>query len=121
IPNKREAGGNSPQIGSKLPQCGDKAVEVLRGAIVNDIQVLGEARRPVRDCRGPTHDNKRNALFAECAEEAVEIDHGRFARASRPARRSSSAKRARAIAFRNRSSTVSLRFSRISVRSMSFL
>src|SRR5205814_2191014 len=47
IPNKRKAGRNTTQIGSKLHQRGHKAVQVLRGAIVNDIQVLCEARRPV--------------------------------------------------------------------------
>ena len=73
------------------------------------------------DGRHSTHHDERDLVTAERSEQRAEIGYVCRYLASRPARRISSAKRASAIAFRNRSSTDSFKFSRMRVRSMSIL
>ena len=86
--------------------------------IVNDVEILSEPGGAVRNRGGPSHHDECDLVVRQCGEEGAEIGHGFDCRAARPARRISSAKRASAMAFRKRSSTLSDRFSRMSVRSI---
>ncbi len=71
--------------------------------------------------RCSTHNDVLNPIPVQCTEKRLEIRHFGSDRSARPARRTSSANLACSIARRSRSVTVSFRFARSKVRSMSFL
>src|SRR5579871_1003967 len=112
---------STAEIGFIGRQSRNQTLHIQRGSLVNNVEIVGVPCRTVRyGCRA-AHNDKCYFVAGERSQERLEVGHGRRARHSRPARRNSSANRATAMALRKRSSTVSLRFSRINVRSMSFL
>src|SRR5690349_6241678 len=96
-----------------------ETLNVVFAATVEDIEIVSDMGRAVDVCGGAADRDELYASFDEDGEDAIVMNH--FLRMRRPASRSSSAICAICCAFSNRSSGVSFRFSRINVRSTSFL
>jgi hypothetical protein len=98
VPDKWQTCGSPAQIRPALGQGRDWLIDILRSASIDNIQVVSYSRRPVCNPGCASHNDVFDIALPERRNKGRKIGHSRpRLRASRPARRSSSAKRATAI------------------------
>ena len=121
VPLERESGRGAAQARGVGSQGVHEASQIVGRALVDHVDVQGQPRGSVHGGGGAADEDVGDVLLVQDAEKSGEVGHGARCRAARPARCSSSANRWSSINWRSRSSTLSFRFSRSRVRSMSFL
>src|ERR1051326_768473 len=119
-PIKGKSGRSSAQVRVYVSQRAGDALDVYAASVIDNIKINSETCGTVSGGGSFPDNDELYTSVSQQAQQCVKIRHSR-PRAFLPDSCSSSANLCNSISCRNRWSTVSRRFSRINVRSTSFL